>query len=116
MRSHRTILSILKGVLILIKDLSIFLPNVLTKHGNCLVPRLMIKCQQVHAELVIYVLGDCFSFIVLLRSFDAILLVLNPASHCGSPILDRRHALLSEELFCILGIWLGVKGSSMMIL
>ena len=101
MRSHRAVLSILKSVLIFVEDLGVRLSDVLAKHGDGLVARLMVKSQQMHAKLIINVLGDGLTFIVLLCRFDTILLVLDTASHSGSPILDGRHTLLSEMALCI---------------
>lgn len=95
MRTHRTVLTILQRVFVVIEDLSIFLSHVLAKHWNDLVSCLMIIGQQVHSKLVVNVLGDCLSLVMLLGRFDAKLVILDSYCHGRGPVFHWGHAFLA---------------------
>ena len=81
MRSHGTVLAVLKRVFVFIEDLGIGLSYMLTKHRDNLVTCLMVEGQQVHTKLIVDVLGHSLPFVVLFGSLIAILVVLNASGH-----------------------------------
>ena len=101
MRSHCTCLAILEIVLVFVKDVCVCLPDMLAKHRDGFIPRLVVESQQMHSKLVVDVLGHCLAFVVLLRGFNAILLVLNPARNRRGPILNRRHAFHPKQTLSV---------------
>ena len=110
MRSHGAGFPMLEVVLVFIEDLRVRLANVLAEHRYGLVPRLVVEGQQVHAKLVVDVLGDGFALVVLLGRFDAILLVLNATGDARCPVFHRCHAFLAQKaLGVLLGRHLGAK-------
>ena len=55
-----------------------------------------------YAKLVVNVLGYGFTLVMLLGSFETVLVVLDSFGYSRSPILDRCHAFLPKEPFRIL--------------
>lgn len=75
--AHGTILTLLELVFFLVKDLVIGLPQMLSKERDSIVARLVVVGKQMHTKLVVDVLCDSLSFIVLLRCFVAMRVLLD---------------------------------------
>ena len=75
--AHGAILTLLQLIFLLVEDLVIGLPKVLTEQWDCVVACLVVVSQQVHTKLVVDVFCDRLTLIVLLCRFVAMRVLLD---------------------------------------
>lgn len=97
MAPHGAILPILEGVFSVVEDLMVCLPDVLAEKRDHFIPCLVVKGQKVDSKLIVDELGHCLTVVVLFSRLWTMDIVLDSLRDCGDPILDRCHALLTQE-------------------